>query len=76
MAGGGIGGAPYKKNGGENRKKKNSMQGVGVAVAGGRYRGGGPPIKKYGSIFFTAIFYSVPIQLSRGPSAGARSRHP
>ena len=39
--GGGIGGAPYKKNG---ETKKNSVQGVGGAVAGGGEGGiwGGP----------------------------------
>ena len=40
-AGGGIGGAPYKKNGEKKKERKNSVQGVGGAVAGGGYMGGG-----------------------------------
>ena len=50
--GGGIGGAPYKKNGGpktkQTKNKKNySVQGVGgAAMGGGGYRGG--PLQKNG----------------------------
>ena len=61
--GGGYRGAPYKKNGGKNKNKKNSVQGVRGAAVGGVL--GGAPIKKMGvQIFFP--------QLSRGPEGSSR----
>ena len=54
-------------------KKKYSVQGVGGGGwRGGGIGGGGPYIKMGVQFFFTAMFYSVPIQLSRGPEGPSR----